>query len=186
MVHWDWVSILFLLDSSDFYWQNPYSDYERFLFLGLILLCSMIHFLMRVIYEKIKNSKFAHSIEEYFWRQKSLFFLALLPFLGYLLLANIGSIFGLIFVFLFYFARWFGSVVLHDYVNVLVVSQMRATVLSIQALVMRAIFAIVGPFIGWISDTYSLKTALLSSGVIFLFLSCISIILLWRNKVLYR
>lgn len=44
-------------------------------------------------------------------------------------------------------------------------STIRATVLSVKALVTRLVVAVVGPVVGWIMDVYSLRTALLCSAV---------------------
>ena len=60
-------------------------------------------------------------------------------------MASTVSLFGIGLLFLFYFARAFGIVVLGDYVNRVVSSDIRATVLSIQALSWRAVFALLGP-----------------------------------------
>ncbi len=74
--------------------------------------------------------------------------------------------------------------VLNDYVNRVVSSDIRATVLSIQALSWRAVFALLGPLIGWMSDVYSLSFALFASGMIFLCLFLISLTFLARNHIL--
>lgn len=112
-------------------------------------------------------SFFATPIEDFFGRRWSLILLSVLPVLGYLGLAIFDSIFALVFVFCFYFARGFGSVVLNDYVNILIPSHIRATVLSIQALMFRLVFIIIWPLIGWVSDIYSLQTALFACAGIF-------------------
>ena len=106
-------------------------------------------------------SLWAHDIERSLGRRSSLILLAILPVIGYFGLSFVSTLFGIGIIFLFYFARAFGIVVLNDYVNRAVASDIRATVLSIQALSWRAVFAIIGPFIGWMSDVYSLQMALL-------------------------
>lgn len=129
-------------------------------------------------------SYFAHQIETFLGKRKSLLIMATLPVLGYFFLGYFDVLWALIFVFFFYFARGFGSVVLNDYVNVLVSSQIRATVLSVQALMFRLVFVIIGPLVGWISDVYSLPVALLSAGCIFSLLFLVSLIFLVRYKAL--
>ena len=47
-------------------------------------------------------------------------------------------------------------------------SEMRATVLSIRNFIIRLMFAAIAPFIGWLNDVYSLRTALLASAAIIL------------------
>lgn len=129
----------------------------------------------------VPASFFAHRIEERFGKRQSLFVMASLPILGFFLLSSVNIIYGIAILFLFYLARGFGSVVISDYVNVLIPSTIRATVLSVQALMMRLIFLILGPIVGWISDTYSIHTALFVSGCIFLCLSSLSLFFLGRN-----
>ncbi len=130
----------------------------------------------------IPFSLYAHKIESYYWPRKSLILISLFPILGYLLLSYLSSLFALVFVFFFYLARAFGSIVLNDYVNILVTSNIRATVLSVQALMYRLVFVIVGPFLGWMSDIYSLQTAFLLAWVIFGFFFLITLSFLLRHK----
>lgn len=73
---------------------------------------------------------------------------------------------------------------MNDYVNTLVSSDIRATVLSIQALMFRFVFVIIGPFIGWVSDIYTLQTALFSAGIIFSVLFSIPLVFLAKYKAL--
>jgi hypothetical protein len=54
------------------------------------------------------------------------------------------------------------------YVNRQVSSDIRATVLSVNNLVGRVIFAAVGPAVGWIADTRSMATAFLAAGSFYL------------------
>lgn len=129
-------------------------------------------------------SFFAHNIEEFLGRKYSLLFLIFLPVLWYFFLAFFDAIWALFFVFFFYFARGFGSVLLNDYVNILVPSQIRATVLSIQALMFRFVFVIVGPLVGWISDVYSLQVGLFFAGSIFSLFFIVSLFFLDKNKAL--
>ncbi len=97
---------------------------------------------------------------------------------GYLALACNLTYWGLAVLLLFYVVRGFATPVLKGYINQLAFSEMRATVLSIRNFVMRLMFAGAAPFVGWLNDIYSLKTALLASagivfvpGLVFLLLS---------------
>ncbi|MFZ2255402.1 MAG: hypothetical protein WAW59_04605 [Patescibacteria group bacterium] len=56
----------------------------------------------------VPASFFAHRIEEFFGRKNSLYFMMLLPILGYILLSSVHVMYGIVFLFLFYFARGFG------------------------------------------------------------------------------
>lgn len=88
---------------------------------------------------------------------------------GYLALAYNLTYCGLAILALFYIVRGFATPVLKGYINQLTFSDMRATVLSIRNFVIRLMFAGAAPFVGWLNDMYSLKTALLASaGIIFI------------------
>ncbi len=87
---------------------------------------------------------------------------------GYFLLAFNLTPWGMIVLFFFYIVRGLATPILKGYINQLTFSEMRATVLSIRNFVIRLMFAAAAPFVGWLNDTFSLKTALLAtSGVIF-------------------
>lgn len=129
-------------------------------------------------------SFFAHNLEKFLGRKYSLVFLALLPVLWYFLLAFFDTFWGLFFVFFFYFARGFGSILLNDYVNILVPSRIRATIFSIQTLMFRFVFVIVGPLVGWVSDIFSLQMGLFFSGCIFATFFIVSLFYLDKNKAL--
>jgi hypothetical protein len=47
-------------------------------------------------------------------------------------------------------------------------------VLSVRNFVIRVLFAIIGPFVGWYTDTFSLHQALFLSGVVFFVLASIT------------
>ena len=127
---------------------------------------------------------YAHKYEVRLGRKKALMSLIFIPIIGYLLLGIFESLWALLFIFLFYVARGIHTPILKDYVNRIISSDIRATILSVKALIGRLVFAIVGPFIGWINDIYSLQTALLSSGSVFLVLGVIALIFLKKHKAL--
>ena len=129
-------------------------------------------------------SLYAHKIELSVGRKKSLISLIFISFIGYVLLGIFNSLWAIIFIILFYFVRGISEPILKDYVNKLISSNMRATVLSVKNLFGRLVFSIIGPFIGWITDVYSLQLALLTSGSIFVILGIISLLFLHKNKAL--
>ena len=67
--------------------------------------------------------------------------------------------------------------VLKDYINRLTASNIRATVLSVRNFIIRLLFSLTGPILGWIKDLYSLPQALTLAGIIFLVLSIFTAIL---------
>ena len=129
-------------------------------------------------------SFYAHKIELFVGRKTTLVSLIILTVIGYCLLSIFQSIWAIGFILIFYFVRGICYPVLKDYINRIITSDIRATVLSVTSLVRRLIFSIFGPVIGWISDLYSLPAALMLCGIIFLFWGGISLLLLHRHKAL--
>ena len=126
----------------------------------------------------------AHSVEKVLGRRKSLVSLVLFVVMAYWLLATWQTWWAIGFIFIFYFVRGINTPILMDYVNRLIRSENRATILSVRAFTSRLLFAVVGPLIGWASDIYSLSTALALAGVIFLGLGGLSLVFLYRHKAL--
>ena len=82
---------------------------------------------------------------------------------------------------IFYMARGIATPVLKDYINQITPSEIRATVLSVRGLLIRAIFAVVAPLFGWLSDQLSLSQALWIVGLVFFALSLSTITLFLRS-----
>lgn len=126
----------------------------------------------------------AHSVEKFFGRKKSLMLLLVFPMAGYFLLGTLFSMWAGMFILFFYVTRGLSGPVLSDYINGLVSSDVRASILSVKNLVGRLIFSAVGPFAGWINDVVSLQAALFSSGLIFLVSGIVALLFLHKNKAL--
>ena len=125
---------------------------------------------------------YAHKIEKEIKRNYSLLLISLFIPLGYLGLSWTFSYWGLAVLIVFYIFRGFATPILKDYINQFCTSNIRATVLSVRNFVIRIFFAIIGPFIGWQIEKFSLKNALLLSGLIFLFFASITFIFQIRNS----
>jgi MFS family permease len=126
----------------------------------------------------------AHSIEEFLGRKKSLIVLFVLPILGYLLLGFSMNIITIIFIPLFYVARGLNNPITKSYINGLISSEDRATILSAQSLMGRLPFVFIGPLAGWVNDIYSLQAALLLCGGIFAIMGVIALLFLHKHKAL--
>ena len=129
-------------------------------------------------------SMMAHRIEGLLGRRWSLVSLIFLSSATYLFLSRFQALWALPILFVFYFVRGINGPVLDDYINRLVPSEIRATVLSVKNLVGRLMFVLIGPVIGWINDAYSLGAALFVAGVAFLCAGALSLARLYRNEVL--
>lgn len=114
-------------------------------------------------------SMWAYKVDSRFGNVKTLFLILLGLSLGFLLAGATMSLWGIGFIFLFYLVRGIATPVLKDRINRLTSSEIRATVLSVRSFIIRMIFAGFGPFIGWWSDHFSLKTAFLLTGSVYAF-----------------
>lgn len=126
----------------------------------------------------------AHRIEQIVGRRRSLMSLVILSAVGYYLVASLSFLWAIGFLFIFYFIRGFSNPLFQTYINRLVPSDRRATVLSVKQLIGRLIFAIVGPFIGWTVDVYSLSTALYLAGAIYLLAGIYCLLKLHQHRVI--
>ncbi|HLD05152.1 MAG TPA: MFS transporter [Candidatus Nanoarchaeia archaeon] len=127
-------------------------------------------------------SWWAHRLETYLGRRASLISLLIGTVAGCVLAAVFQSVWGIVFLLLFYSVRGFSEPVFKDYINRLVSSDRRATVLSTRTMVSRLLYVALGPFLGWIMDVYSLRLAFFVSGGISLFLGLIALLYMYKHK----
>jgi MFS family permease len=109
----------------------------------------------------------AHRIESAAGEKRAIGVMAVAVAGGYAILGTGMNYWVLPAILIFYFVRGVNNPIFNSYINRLVPDDRRATVLSIRQLIVRVLFSIIGPFAGWISDSYSLGTALLISAGIF-------------------
>ncbi len=119
----------------------------------------------------------AHRLEKKLGQRWSVLLIALLIPMGYLALSRFNLPIGLIVLYLFYLVRGYATPVLKDYINRITASHIRATVLSVRNFIIRLLFALTGPLLGWVKDIYSLPQALALAGIIFLIISILTAIL---------
>ena len=117
------------------------------------------------------SAMLAHKVELKLKQVKFMIGISLLIPAGYIIVSRINTLWGIGILFIFYIVRGLATPVLKDYINRLCDSDIRATVLSVRNFVIRIFFAIIGPFVGWYTDHYSLQAALLLSGIIFFILA---------------
>lgn len=91
------------------------------------------------------------------------------------------SAWAILLLLVFYINRGVATPVLKDYINRITTSDMRATVLSLRSLFIRANFAILAPLFGYLTDTYSLNEAFIIIGLVFMVLTGSSIFLFLRS-----
>lgn len=86
-------------------------------------------------------------------------------------------------LFLFYLVRGIATPILRDYQNRFTPSEMRATVMSIRSFIIRTLFAIISPSIGYVADVYNLQQAILLSGILFFILGGITLLFLFKKDM---
>ncbi|WP_321309224.1 MFS transporter [Marinifilum fragile] len=118
----------------------------------------------------------AHRVEGYLGKIGTSVFIVIGISSGFILSGWFHSLIGVGVFFFFYFVRGIATPVLKDYINRITESDMRATVLSVRNFIIRICFAVIGPFLGWYTDHYSISSALMLAGSIFLVLGGVSVI----------
>jgi len=126
----------------------------------------------------------AYRFEDLLGRKNAMITLILLSAASYLLLSQFQALWAGVFLAVLYLVRGINGPVINDYINRCIDSDIRATVLSVKALVGRLMFAALGPTVGWVSDTYSLAAAFLVCGTVFLVCGLVFLFFLHRNDVL--
>lgn len=129
-------------------------------------------------------SMYAHVIEKRLGEKYSLITLVIFVGTGYFLMGNFIFLLSFTFAFFHQFARGFSRIVLTDYVNKLTESDRRATVLSVQNLIMRLFYAMLLPLAGKIADATSIVGALNILGVVTLIVGGTMLVIMKRSKVI--
>ncbi|MBP7076298.1 MAG: MFS transporter [Bacteroidales bacterium] len=132
----------------------------------------------------------AYKVEKVAGARNTLILIALAIPGGYILMAYIHSWIVLGVVLLFYIVRGIATPVLKDYINRITTSDIRATVLSVRNFLIRILFSIIGPFVGYFADVYSLRQALYLAGTLFFIFSAITLLFflksLPRNNIITK
>lgn len=130
-------------------------------------------------------SSYAHLFEKRAGFEKTLLFVTIGIPLMYLLIGFIDSIFGLVFLFIFYLIRGIATPALKNHINIASPSNIRATILSIRSLIIRLTFIGLGPALGWYADISGLPTAIIIAGLFFLITGLFASLKLlrWRRMV---
>ena len=112
-------------------------------------------------------SMFSYRVERFLGKRNSLLFIVIFISLGFILTSLEISLAGIAILFGFYMVRGIATPVLKDQINQYTDSKVRATILSVRNLEIRIIFAAIGPILGYLTDTFSLQTALMVTGIIY-------------------
>lgn len=129
-------------------------------------------------------ARYGERYEIWLGRRRALVWLLVLGCGAYAVLATATVWWLLPVILVFYFVRAVQTPLLNDYVNSLVDSGIRATVLSVKTLAQRALYVVLGPVIGAVMDAYSLRAALLFSAVVYAVLGVVVVAGMVRARVL--
>jgi MFS family permease len=127
------------------------------------------------------SSVFAHRVEVSLGRTTTLYAIIAMISCGYFLSGIVISYWGMAFLFIFYLVRGVATPIFKNYINQYAQSEIRATILSVRDFVIRIIFAVIGPFLGWITDNINLKSAFLLAGGIYL-ISVVIVVFPWLKR----
>ena len=114
------------------------------------------------------SSMFSDVLEKRFGMKPMILMMVIFIPLGYYAFSVPSVFFALLCAFIFYYVRGYATPILKKLIQNYCDSEIRATVLSVRDLLIRLGFAIVGPFVGYMSDTYSFSFAMLVAGTLFL------------------
>lgn len=129
-------------------------------------------------------SKYAHSIEERLGKELSLVLLTVLVVTSLALMSSFVVTFSFVFIFLQQFARGFSKPVISDYVNKIVDSENRSTILSTHSLLGRVFMAFSMPLFGLMADFYTVPQTLAVLGLTVFVAGTVLIGLLYSENVI--
>ncbi len=130
------------------------------------------------------TSASAEKIERKLGRKQTLILLMPLLAISFFGLAYTPGLAGIGIMFIPYFVRGLNMPVLRDYINKKTPEDIRATILSLSGLIMRLVFAVVGPLIGYLNDHFSFSYAFVVAGSFFGLLSILVIYKMHRYRIL--
>ena len=128
------------------------------------------------------GSILSHRIDNLLGRKLSLIYILFFLSAGYFIASGTIAPYGIVFLMIFYFARGTAHPILKDRIQTYTTSGVRATVLSVRSLIIRIMFALLGPVIGVITEKISLSFALLISGSIILIPGLFLIFSIYKKK----
>lgn len=129
------------------------------------------------------GSKQAHSVGEWLGKRWSVYVFLLISLI-FIALGLFSSIFLIPIIFLNAFIWGTSRPLFADYVNRLVGSDIRATVLSVSSMAGGVAFIVLSPVFGKLVDMYSLSIAHIALGVFFLAVGLLSLFLLHRHEAI--
>lgn len=129
------------------------------------------------------GAKNSHTLSKKIGKKNSVFVLLIISII-FMVLGLIQSIFLIPFIFLIGFVWNFSGPLLLGYMNRIIESDVRATVLSVNNMAGNISFIVLSPLFGTLVDVYSLSSAHIAMAIYFFVIGSLSLFLLIKNKVL--
>ena len=130
------------------------------------------------------SSKYAKEIEEKLGEKISLILIPVIPIFVWLIYSGVSYLWIIFLAFISSTLRGYQVPIFNDFIQKHTTSDRRATIISIQSFLQRLVFFIFAPFLGWITDIYSIQTAFLCSAGILSIFTIISLLLLRKVKII--
>ncbi len=124
----------------------------------------------------------SHRIDQHISNAKTLLFILLFISAGYFIASLTIAPYGIVFLLVFYFVRGAAHPMLKERINALTESKIRATVLSVRSLLIRIMFALLGPLMGLFTQRISLSFALALCGCVILIPGSMLVFAMIRKK----
>jgi MFS family permease len=121
-------------------------------------------------------SMYSYKVERALGNKKTLLLIVIFISAGFILTAFEVSLAGIAILFGFYLVRGIATPVLKDQINQYTDSKVRATILSVRNMEIRLIFAAIGPILGYLTDKFSLSTALVVCGITYFVAASLAIL----------
>ena len=130
------------------------------------------------------GSRYAEEIENYLGVRTSLISLILATGTGFILFGQITIIYSFIFAALHQVARGIQGPVISDYINKIIESKNRSTILSFQNLAGRIVYASLIPIAGLITDKYGVVNAMTAMGITTFTIGLIILAIMYKDDII--
>ncbi len=121
----------------------------------------------------------AHLLQSRWTQKKLLLFISLGISIPLILIPFSSWWVGLCLILVIYLVRGVATPTIRQLINEQTPSNIRATILSVRSFFIRLTFAVFAPFLGWVTDQFSISESLLMLGIGVI---CVSLISIYRLK----
>jgi len=153
--------------------QSIFPAYQHYYMIAGVdlLYFGAIHALLQVV--AAFSSKYTYRVEHHLGRRNTLLIIPFMVAISYLLMGTFIGVWSFLFILLQQFVRGFRAVVVSDYINQLVGSEQRATILSMESLFSQMLIAPMLLLWGLSLEFISLEHTMQLLGVVGLFMGLI-------------